>query len=127
MMLCLLGLIVVLAVHSATLDGAVEGIKFYLIPNFENMKEAGIGNVIFGAMSQAFFTLSIGIGAMEIFGSYMKKDLTLAGESLSILVLDTFVALMAGMIIIPACLRLTWSRGQVRGLYLSHFQMYLTR
>lgn len=103
MMLCLLVLIVVLAVHSATLDGAMEGIKFYLIPNFENMKKAGIGNVIFGAMSQAFFTLSIGIGAMEIFGSYMKKDLTLAGESLNILCLDTFVALMAGMIIIPAC------------------------
>lgn len=103
MMLCLLALIVVLAVHSATLDGAMEGIKFYLVPNFENIKRAGIGNVIFGAMSQAFFTLSIGIGAMEIFGSYMKKDLTLAGESLNILVLDTFVALMAGMIIIPAC------------------------
>lgn len=103
MMLCLLALIVVLAVHSATLDGAMEGIKFYLVPNFENIKKAGIGNVIFGAMSQAFFTLSIGIGAMEIFGSYMKKDLTLAGESLNILVLDTFVALMAGMIIIPAC------------------------
>ena len=81
----------------------MEGIKFYLVPNFENIKRAGIGNVIFGAMSQAFFTLSIGIGAMEIFGSYMKKDLTLAGESLNILVLDTFVALMAGMIIIPAC------------------------
>lgn len=103
MMLCLLALIVVLAVHSATLDGAMEGLKFYLVPNFENIKKAGIGNVIFGAMSQAFFTLSIGIGAMEIFGSYMKKDLTLAGESLNILVLDTFVALMAGMIIIPAC------------------------
>ena len=103
MMLCLLALIIILAIHSATLDGAMEGIKFYLIPNLENMKKAGIGNVIFGAMSQAFFTLSIGIGAMEIFGSYMKKDLTLAGESLNILCLDTFVALMAGMIIITAC------------------------
>ena len=103
MMLCLLALIVVLAVHSLTLDGAMEGVKFYLVPSFENMKEAGIGNVIFGAMSQSFFTLSIGIGAMEIFGSYMPKNHTLAGESIKILVLDTFVALMAGMIIIPAC------------------------
>lgn len=103
MMICLLALIVVLAVHSLTLDGAMEGVKFYLVPSLENMKKAGIGNVIFGAMSQSFFTLSIGIGAMEIFGSYMPKNHTLAGESLRILVLDTFVALMAGMIIIPAC------------------------
>lgn len=103
MMLCLLALIVVLAVHSLTLDGAMEGVKFYLVPNLDNMKKAGIGNVIFGAMSQSFFTLSIGIGAMEIFGSYMEKDRSLAGESLHILILDTFVALMAGMIIIPAC------------------------
>ena len=103
MMLCLLALIIILAIHSATLDGAMEGIKFYLIPNLENMKKAGFGNAIFGAMSHAMFTLRIGIGSMEIFGSYMKKDLTLAGESLNILCLDTFVALMAGMIIIPAC------------------------
>ena len=95
MMLCLLALIVILAVHSLTLDGAMEGVKFYLVPNFENMKKAGIGNVVFGAMSQSFFTLSIGIGAMEIFGSYMEKDRTLAGESIHILILDTFVALMA--------------------------------
>lgn len=73
MMLCLLALIVILAVHSLTLDGAMEGVKFYLVPNFDNMKKAGIGNVVFGAMSQSFFTLSIGIGAMEIFGSYMEK------------------------------------------------------
>lgn len=103
MMLCLLALIVILAVHSLTLDGAMEGVKFYLVPNFDNMKKAGIGNVVFGAMSQSFFTLSIGIGAMEIFGSYMEKDRSLAGESIHILILDTFVALMAGMIIIPAC------------------------
>lgn len=103
MMLCLLALIVVLAVHSVRLDGAMEGVKFYLIPNLDNMKEAGIGNVIFGALSQAFFTLSIGIGAMTIFGSYLEKERSLAGESLNILVLDTFVALMAGLIIIPAC------------------------
>ena len=103
MMICLLALIVVLAVHSVTLDGAMEGVKFYLVPNLDNIREAGLGNVIFGALSQAFFTLSIGIGAMEIFGSYMGKERTLAGESVNILILDTFVALMAGLIIIPAC------------------------
>ena len=103
MMICLLALIVVLAVHSVTLDGAMEGVKFYLVPNLDNIREAGLGNVIFGALSQAFFTLSIGIGAMEIFGSYMDKERTLAGESINILILDTFVALMAGLIIIPAC------------------------
>lgn len=103
MMICLLALIIVLAVHSVRLEGAVEGVKFYLIPDLDNMKEAGMGNVIFGALSQAFFTLSIGIGAMTIFGSYLGKERSLAGESLNILVLDTFVALMAGLIIIPAC------------------------
>ena len=103
MMICLLALIVVLAVHSVTLDGAMEGVKFYLVPNLDNIREAGLGNVIFGALSQAFFTLSIGIGAMEIFGSYMGKERTLAGESINILILDTFVALMAGLIIFPAC------------------------
>ena len=102
-MICLLALIVVLAVHSVTLDGAMEGVKFYLVPNLDNIRAAGLGNVIFGALSQAFFTLSIGIGAMEIFGSYMGKECTLAGESINILILDTFVALMAGMIIFPAC------------------------
>lgn len=103
MMIALLGLIIVLAVHSVTLPGAIEGVKFYLIPNFETMRENGIGNVIFGAMSQAFFTLSLGIGAMAIFGSYLDKSRSLAGEAVSIGVLDTFVALMSGMIIIPAC------------------------
>ena len=116
MMLCLLALIIVLAIHSVTLDGAMEGVKFYLVPNLDNMKAAGIGNVIFGAMSQAFFTLSIGIGAMEIFGSYMGKEHTLAGESLHILVLDTFVALMAGMIIIPACFAFGVEPGSGPGL-----------
>ncbi len=103
MMTALLALIVVLAVHSVRLPGAIEGVKFYLIPDFQKMKEAGIGNVIFGAMSQAFFTLSLGIGAMAIFGSYLDKNRSLAGEAASIGILDTFVALMAGMIIIPAC------------------------
>ena len=101
--LCLLALIVVLAVHSITLEGAMEGVKFYLVPDFSAMKELGIGNVIFGALSQAFFTLSIGAGSMTIFGSYLGKDRSLLGESLHITILDTFVALMAGLIIIPAC------------------------
>ena len=103
MMICLLALIVVLAVHSLTLDGAMEGVKFYLVPDFAAMAEIGIGNVIFGALSQAFFTLSIGAGSMTIFGSYLGKDRSLLGESLHITILDTFVALMAGLIIIPAC------------------------
>lgn len=103
MMVCLLVLIAVLAVHSVALPGAAEGVKFYLVPNFDAMVDNGIGNVVFGAMSQAFFTLSLGIGAMAIFGSYLDKDRSLAGEALSIGVLDTFVALMAGLIIIPAC------------------------
>ncbi len=103
MMICLLALILVLAVHSVTLPGAAEGVRFYLVPDFSRMKKCGIGNVVFGAMSQAFFTLSIGIGSMAIFGSYLDKDRSLTGESLSIMVLDTFVALLAGMIIIPAC------------------------
>ena len=103
MMLCLLGLIVVLAVHSCTLPGAVEGVKFYLLPDFDRAAEAGIGNVITAAMNQSFFTLSLGIAAMEIFGSYMTKDHTLTGEAVRICSLDTFVALMSGMIIFPAC------------------------
>lgn len=103
MMLCLLGLIAVLAVHSLMLPGAAEGVKFYLLPDFKNMAEKGIGNVVFGAMSQAFFTLSIGVGSMAIFGSYLDKSRSLTGETVSITLLDTFVALMAGLIIIPAC------------------------
>lgn len=103
MMLGLLGLIIVLAVNSITLDGAVEGIKFYLIPDFGRAMEAGIHNVIVAAMNQAFFTLSIGIASMEIFGSYMSNERTIGGEALRICSLDTFVALMAGLIIFPAC------------------------
>lgn len=103
MMVALLVLIVILAVHSFMLPGAGEGIGFYLIPSLERAREAGFGNVITAAMNQAFFTLSLGIGAMEIFGSYMPKDHTLAGEALRICGLDTFVALMAGLIIFPAC------------------------
>lgn len=103
MMICLFALIGVLAVNSIMLPGASEGIKFYLVPNFKDMMEKGIGNVVFGAMSQAFFTLSIGIGAMTIFGSYLDKKRSLPGETVSITILDTFVATMAGLIIIPAC------------------------
>ena len=103
MMLALLALIVVLAVHSCTLPGAIEGVKFYLLPDFERAAEAGLGNVITAAMNQSFFTLSLGIAAMEIFGSYMSKDHTLTGEAVRICTLDTFVAFMSGMIIFPAC------------------------
>lgn len=103
MMSLLLVIMMVLAVHSFFMDGAKEGIRFYLVPDFGKMVENGIGNVVFGALSQSFFTLSIGIGAMLIFGSYMGKEHSLTGEAVSITVLDTFVALMAGFIIIPAC------------------------
>lgn len=103
MMLALLGIMIVLAVHSVTMPGAMEGVRFYLIPDFGKMIESGIWNVIFAALSQAFFTLSIGIGAMLIFGSYLDRSRSLAGEAVSITLLDTFVALTAGFIIIPAC------------------------
>lgn len=103
MMSALLGLIVILAVHSFTLSGAGEGVRFYLIPNMETVREVGIGNVVSAAMNQAFFTLSLGVAAMEIFGSYMSRDNSLAGEGVRICALDTFVAIMAGLIIFPAC------------------------
>ncbi len=103
MMLALLAIIVILAIRSVTLSGAGEGLKYYLVPDFARMKEQGIGEVVFAALGQAFFTLSIGMGSMTIFGSYISKDRRLAGESLSIAVLDTFVAFCAGLIIIPAC------------------------
>ena len=103
MMLALLALIVVLAVHSLTLDGAAEGVKFYLLPDFQRASEAGLSKVITGAMNQSFFTLSLGIAAMEIFGSYMSKEHSLTGEAVRICCLDTFVAFMSGMIIFPAC------------------------
>ena len=103
MMLGLLGLIVVLAVHSLTLEGALEGVKFYLLPDFGRALESGLSNVIVAAMNQAFFTLSLGMAGMQIFGSYMSKDNTLTSESIRICLLDTFVALMAGLIIFPAC------------------------
>ena len=103
MMLALLLLILVLAVHSLTLSGAAEGMKFYLLPSMDSIRKNGFGTLITDAMNQAFFTLSLGIAAMEIFGSYMSDDHALAGESVRICALDTFVALMAGTIIFPAC------------------------
>ena len=103
MMLALLALIVLLAVHSLTLSGAAEGMKFYLLPSIESIQKNGLGSLIVDAMNQAFFTLSLGIAAMEIFGSYMSDQHALTGEAARICVLDTFVALMAGTIIFPAC------------------------
>lgn len=103
MMLLLLGLMVVLAVHSATLPGAEEGLRFYLFPDFGKVKESGVKEVVFAAMGQSFFTLSLGIGAIAIFGSYIDKKRTLTGEAICVTVLDTCVALIAGMIIFPAC------------------------
>ncbi|MCI9269998.1 MAG: sodium-dependent transporter [Dorea sp.] len=103
MMSALLILIVVLAVHSILLSGASEGISFYLVPSLEKVKSVGIATVITEAMNQSFFTLSLGIAAMEIFGSYMTKDNSLPGEAVRICALDTFVAIMSGLIIFPAC------------------------
>ncbi len=103
MMAALLVLILVLAVHSIFLPGAGEGLKFYLLPDIDRAMERGLGNVITAAMNQSFFTLSLGIGSMEIFGSYMSKDYTLGGEAVRICGLDTLVALCSGLIIFPAC------------------------
>lgn len=103
MMVALLLIMAVLAVNSIFMDGAKEGLSFYLIPNFERMKQVGITNTIVSAMNQAFFTLSLGIGAMSIFGSYIGKERSLLGESVNIALLDTFVAITSGLIIFPAC------------------------
>lgn len=103
MMMFLLGIMIVLAINSFFTDGGKEGLKFYLLPDFNRVKEIGIGNVIVGAMNQAFFTLSLGIGAMAIFGSYIDKKRSLLGESVNVAVLDTFVAFCSGLIIFPAC------------------------
>ncbi len=103
MMLALLALMVGLAVYSCTLSNAAEGLKFYLIPNMEGIQEHGLWTVVSAAMGQAFFTLSIGIGSIAIFGSYISRDKSLTGEALTIMSLDTTVALMSGLIIFPAC------------------------
>ena len=103
MMLLLLGLLVVLAIRSVTLPGASTGLKFYLMPNFSNLVEYGLGEAIFAAMGQAFFTLSLGIGAMAIFGSYLDRNRSLTGEAVYVTALDTSVELLAGLVIFPTC------------------------
>lgn len=103
MMTGLLGLIVLLAIHGLLLDGGMAGVKFYLYPDFQKISEIGLMKVIVSAMNQAFFTLSIGIGSMAIFGSYLNKDQTLLKEATNVAMLDTFVAVVAGLIIFPAC------------------------
>lgn len=103
MMVALLFLISVLAVNSLLLEDGTEGLKFYLLPDFQKFKKNGIANVVFDAMGQAFFTLSIGIGSIAIFGSYIDKKRSLTGEALTISLLDLFVAFMSGLIIFPAC------------------------
>lgn len=103
MMIALLVIMVILAVNSIFMDGGAEGLAFYLLPDFKRMAEIGVGEVIVGAMNQAFFTLSLGIGAMAIFGSYIGKDRALMGEAVNVCVLDTFVAFTSGLIIFPAC------------------------
>lgn len=116
MMGALLLLMGVLVIRSLTLDGAIEGVKYYLIPDFDKMLEYGAGEVIFAAMGQAFFTLSLGIGAIAIFGSYIGKDRTLTGETINVVALDTIVALVAGLIIIPACFAYNVNPGEGPGL-----------
>ncbi len=103
MMLLLLFVIIALAIRCVTLPGAEEGLRFYLIPDFERAMRHGLWEIVFAAMGQAFFTLSLGIGSMAIFGSYLSKERRLAGEAINVTILDTFVALMAGLIIFPAC------------------------
>lgn len=103
MMLALLAIMIVLAVNSIFLDGGQDGLSFYLKPDINKLKDAGIFNVIVAAMNQAFFTLSIGIGSMAILGSYIGKERSLFGESVNIALLDTFVAISSGLIIFPAC------------------------
>ena len=121
MMSCLLIIMLALAVRSVTLEGAAEGLKFYLVPNFHNLMYNAegkfiLGEAVYAAMGQAFFTLSLGIGAMAIFGSYIGKDHTLTGEALSIGILDTFVAFTAGLIIFPACFAYHVNPGEGPGL-----------
>ena len=103
MMLALLGIMVILAINSFFMPGGEQGIAFYLMPNFEDVQKIGIGTIIVNAMNQAFFTLSLGIGAMAIFGSYIGKERSLLGESVNVAILDTLVALSSGLIIFPAC------------------------
>lgn len=103
MMVLLLLIMIILAVRGLTLEGGLEGLKFYLVPDLQRMRDAGIARTVAAAMSQAFFTLSLGIGSMAIFGSYIDRKRTLLGESVNIAVLDTFVAIVSGLIIFPTC------------------------
>ncbi|WP_294148516.1 sodium-dependent transporter [uncultured Clostridium sp.] len=112
MMVSLLVLMVVLAVNSVRMEGSRPGLEFYLKPDFNKIKEAGIGEVVFAALGQSFFTLSIGIGALAIFGSYIGKERRLTGEAISVTILDTLVAFMAGLIIFPACFAYNIEPGQ---------------
>ena len=116
MMLALLILIAVLAVNSVCLDGAGKGLRFYLLPDFARIRETGIANVVVNATNQAFFTLSLGVGAMTIFGSYIDRRRTLLGEAIHVVLLDTVVAVSAGLIIIPACFAFGIDAGQGPGL-----------
>ena len=116
MMLCLLVLIIVLAANSIRLDGAAKGLGFYLVPDFARMKSVGVVKVVVEAMNHAFFTLSLGIGAMAIFGSYFDRNRTLFGEAINVCLLDTFVAICAGLVIIPACFAFDIEPGQGPGL-----------
>ncbi len=116
MMSCLFLILLILCIRSVTLPGASEGVRFYLIPDFTRFTENGVGNTIFAAMGQAFFTLSLGIGAMAIFGSYIGKDHTLTGETINICLLDTLVAFLAGLIIFPSCFAFGVDPGQGPGL-----------
>lgn len=103
MMMALLAIMVILAINSVFMEGGAEGLKFYLLPDFSRMAKIGFGEAVVGAMNQAFFTLSLGIGSMAIFGSYLGKERALMGEAVNVCVLDTFVAFTSGLIIFPAC------------------------
>ena len=116
MMSCLFLILLIQCIRSVTQHGASEGLRFYLIPDFTRFTENGVGNTIFAAMGQAFFTLSLGIGAMAIFGSYIGKDHTLTGETINICLLDTLVAFLAGLIIFPSCFAFGVDPGQGPGL-----------
>ena len=116
MMICLLAIMGALIVRAVTLPNAMEGLKFYLMPDFTKMKEAGFGEVVYAAMGQSFFTLSIGIGALSIFGSYLGKERSLTGEAISVMALDTAVAIMSGLVIFPACFAFGINPGEGPGL-----------
>lgn len=116
MMAALFLILIILGIRSVTLPGAAEGLKFYLVPDFSKIAEYGLFEVIFAAMGQSFFTLSLGVGSMAIFGSYISKDYSLTGESLRICGLDTLVALLSGLVIFPACFAFSVNPGEGPGL-----------